>query len=234
MAFSDDLRMEVARIFKESWAETTANDVPEPKNVPLGSNAASLLDEATVMYADLDGSTSMVDTQSWQFCAEIYKTFLLCAAKIIRDENGKITAYDGDRVMAVFYGGDDQNTRSVRAALKINYAVKQIINPAISTQYPQRSFEVKHVVGLDRCKIRAARTGVRGDNDLVWIGRAANYAAKLTDISTTESTWMMPIIYNRINDSVKYANGVNMWKQYGWTAMNGIEIWGSTYYWTGW
>jgi class 3 adenylate cyclase len=52
-----------------------------------------------------------------RFAAEIYKTFLHCAAKIIRSEDGVITAYDGDRIMAVFIG-NAKNTSAVRAALK--------------------------------------------------------------------------------------------------------------------
>jgi len=38
--------------------------------------------------------------------AEIYKTYLHCAAKIIRSEGGSITSYDGDRIMGIFIGDD--------------------------------------------------------------------------------------------------------------------------------
>lgn len=43
------------------------------------------------------------------FAAEIYKSYLHCASKIIRCENGVITAFDGDRVMGIFIG-DLKNT----------------------------------------------------------------------------------------------------------------------------
>lgn len=140
------------------------------------------LETATVLYADLDGSTNMVDNYDWSFSAEVYKAYLRCASEIIRNESGSITAYDGDRVMAVFTG-DFKNTSAVRCALAINYAVCQIIQPALKTQYPSKDFTLKHVVGIDMSRLRTARIGVRGDNDLVWIGRAANYAAKLTTLS---------------------------------------------------
>lgn len=190
MALEDDIKLEVQRTFQKQWSVTNATQVPTPEDVTLGGNYASALAEATVLYADLDGSTSMVDNKSWQFSAEIYKSFLHCAAKLIRAENGEITAYDGDRIMGIFYGGNDKNTRSVRCALKINYAVTKIINPAIQAQYPQYGFAVKHVVGIDASPLHAARTGVRGDNDLVWVGRAANYAAKLTEDSLDQPTWI--------------------------------------------
>lgn len=231
MALADDLKSEVSRTFQKQWAETKTTKVPAPEDVTLGGNYASALDEATVLYADLDGSTNMVDERPWQFSAKIYKTFLVCAAKLIRAERGEITAYDGDRIMGVFYGGDDKNTRSVRCALKINHAVTQIINPAIQAQYPQSGFVVKHVVGIDTSPLRAARTGVRGGNDLVWVGRAANYAAKLTAIPLSHTTWITSAIYNNMNDEVKHSNNKNMWEKHTWNSMNKMEIWGSTWRW---
>ena len=37
---------------------------------------------------DLSGSTNLVDTQTPHFAAEIYKTYLMCAAKIIKEQGG--------------------------------------------------------------------------------------------------------------------------------------------------
>ena len=52
-----------------------------------------------VNVSDLSGSTNLVDTQTPHFAGEIYKTYLMCAAKIIKEQGGTITAYDGDRIM---------------------------------------------------------------------------------------------------------------------------------------
>ena len=88
----------------------------------------------TVLYADLADSTDLVDRYKKPFAAEIYKTFLHCAAKIIRDQGGVITAYDGDRIMAV-YIGNTKNTSAVKTAMKIKWAVDEIITPAKRSQY---------------------------------------------------------------------------------------------------
>lgn len=97
----------------------------------------------------------MVNNYKWEFSAEIYKTFLRCASQIIRSEGGAITAYDGDRVMAIFTGGT-KNTDAVRCALKINYAVSEIIQPAINAQYTT-DFKLSHVVGIDTSQLRTSR-----------------------------------------------------------------------------
>jgi class 3 adenylate cyclase len=163
-------------------------------------------------------------------CAEIYKTFLHCAAKIIRSEGGVITAYDGDRVMAV-YVGERKNSRAALTALKINWSVHQIINPLFATQYPQNTYRLRQVVGIDTSKLHVARTGVRGDNDLVWIGRAANYAAKLTTLDSTFSTWITDRVYSALADDAKTYQGNSMWERRVWKAMSDMRIHRSSWRW---
>lgn len=229
MGLKDDLTTEVKATFAGAWEEQATSSVPAPQDLRLNANHAKNLETATVLYADLDGSTNMVDGYSWQFSAEVYKNYLRCAAQVIRSENGVVTAYDGDRVMAV-YTGDNKNTSAVRSALKINYAVWNIIRPAIKAQYPTYDFTLNHVVGIDTSQLRAARIGVRGDNDIVWIGRAANHAAKLTNISE-KPIWITKAVYDKMNAEVKFSNGAAMWEAKLWTAMNKAEIYCSTYTW---
>jgi len=229
MGLKEDLAAEVRATFASQWEVQTTTSVPAPEDLRLNANHAKDLETATVLYADLDGSTSMVDNYDWRFSAEVYKSYLRCAAEVIRSENGSITAYDGDRIMAVFTGST-KNTSAVRCALKINYAVCEIIRPALSAQYPSADFTLKHVVGIDVSRLRTARIGVRGDNDLVWIGRAANYAAKLTALSD-KATWITKAVYDQMHQDVKYSNGTDMWELRYWTPMNNMPIYCSTYWW---
>lgn len=222
MTLKDDLTLEVTQIFKENWSVEKTKGVPDPAQLRL-SNHAKDLETATVLYADLDGSTNMVDGYSWQFSAEVYKAYLRCAARIIAAEDGVVTAYDGDRIMAIFTG-DSKNTSAVRAAMKINHAVVKIIRPALTAQYTKTNFILKHVIGIDTSQLRAARIGVRGYNDLVWVGRAANHAAKLTGLSF-KPIWITKPVFDAMNDAVKLAgDGRNMWEKRLWTPMNNMEI----------
>jgi class 3 adenylate cyclase len=192
MALNDDLQKEVAAIFKAAWDRRDGTVVPADDSLRLGNDAVEL--DATVLYADLADSTKLVDGHIPGFAAEVYKTFLHCAAKIIRQEGGTITAYDGDRIMAV-YLGTAKNTSAARTALKINHAATNIINPAIRSQYTSETYLLKHVVGIDSSKF-VARTGVRGANDLVWVGRAANYAAKLAALPDAYTTYITAEVHD--------------------------------------
>jgi class 3 adenylate cyclase len=228
MSLNDDIASEVRAIFREGWTKRDGTVVPESENLSLG-NEGVLLD-AVVLYADMADSTAMVDSNSPEFAAEVYKAYLHCAAKIIRNFGGEITAYDGDRIMAVFIEGA-KNTSAVKAALKLNYARIEIINPAIKAQYSSKSYELNHVVGIDAGKLLVARTGVRGANDLVWVGRAANHAAKLTALPHEYPTWITKEVYDSMLDEAKLdGNGTNMWEARTWTT-TGRSIYRSKYYW---
>lgn len=223
------LEQEVKKIFRESWSVRDGHKVPESEDVQLGNDAVRL--HATVLYADLDGSTNMVNGYKPEFAAKIYKTYLHCAARIIRGEGGVITAYDGDRIMAVFIG-DSKNTCAVRSAMKINYAVTKIINPAIRPSY-NTDFQVRQAVGVDTSKLFIARTGIRGSNDLVWVGRAANYAAKLCSMpgGNPYPSVITTDVYNAMHASLKTSNDQrSMWESFYWSERK-ITAYRSNWWW---
>lgn len=231
MGILSDLQSDVKDIFAKPWDVSEAQVVPDPTSLRL-SNDARHFERATVLYADLSGSTHLVNNFSWQIAGEIYKSYLLCAARIIRSLGGEITSYDGDRVMAIFIG-DTQTSNAARCGLKINWAVRNIINPALKAQYPDHGYVVKQVVGIDTSELRAARIGIRGGNDLVWIGRAANYAAKLTECRSDHPTWLTEQAYKKLEKAAKFGGSPeqDMWKEFKWTAMNDIKAYGSSWTW---
>ena len=229
MALGDDLRSEVRQTLREQWTTRNSRSVPEPNNLGLGNDAAIIA--GTVLYADLNDSTGLVDSYRPGFAAEMYKSYLECAARIIRSEQGVITAYDGDRIMSVF-SGNRQQDRAAKVALKINYAVVKIINPAIAEVHPRTNYKLSHVVGIDTSDLFVARTGIRGSNDLVWVGRAANHAAKLTDRSGAASQ-ITAEVYNGLSDSCK-VNGQpprSMWNQTTSAEIGHRTIYTSAWWW---
>jgi len=230
MSLKADLEKEVREIFESQWEERDGRVVPDPESLSLGNSAVEL--NATVLYADMADSTDLVDGHEHYFAAEIYKAYLRCAARIIKDERGTITAYDGDRVMAVFLGAS-KNDSAIRSAMKIHYAVREIINPLLKKQYPKKDYQLNHVVGVDTSKLFVARIGVKNDNDLVWVGRAANYAAKLCSWNGKYTTYITGDVFDSMSDDVKYGGKDNrlMWNEEVWTARDDLRIYGSAWRW---
>lgn len=230
MTFKSDLQRDVKAIFSSEWKKRDGRVVPEPGDLSLGNDAVEL--DAAVLYADMADSTDLVDKYEASFAAEIYKAYLLCAARIIKSQKGVITAYDGDRVMAVFLG-NDKETLAVRTAMQISYAVQEIINPLLKEQYPRKAYHLAHVIGIDASKLFAARTGVRNDNDLVWVGRAANYAAKLCSRNGEHPIYITKRIFEAMSEKTKYGgeNHTLMWEKEAWTERKNMIIYGSKWWW---
>lgn len=229
MSLKLDLESDIGNVFSQEWQETLGRVVPAPTDVGL-NNKATFLKDAVVLYADLDGSTVMVDSKRWEFSAEIYKSFLLSAAKIIKSESGAITAYDGDRIMAIFIG-EGKYDRAVRASMRIKWAVLNIIQPRMAKWWNIGEFELKHTVGIDVSDLRAVRTGVRGDNDLVWVGPAANWAAKMTTLPSRFSSYITQAVYDNLSLVCKMTNMQLMWERTVWYEQNSKVIYRSNWNW---
>lgn len=220
---------EVNRTFSVKWDVRDGRKVPEQDEIKLSNDAVKL--DATVLYADLTDSTDLVNGYKDWFAAEIYKTYLVAACHIIRNNDGEITAFDGDRVMAVFIEGA-KNTAAVKAALQINYIVDQI-NVALKQKYPNSAYRIKQTVGVDTSPLLVARTGIRNSNDLVWVGRAANYAAKLCGLGRKEyPIHITESVFNALLDSSKYGGTPrrNMWEKTIWVE-KGLPVYKSSWWW---
>ena len=211
-----ELRTNIDEILSSKWERRDGQIIPEPEDVERGNEAVDF--EGTVLYADLAESTNLVNSYKDWFAAEVYKTYLLAASELIKNNKGTITAFDGDRVMGVFIG-DRKNSSAARCALEINHMVSQEINPRIKKQYPTTSFDLEHAVGIDTSKLMVAKTGVWGSNDLVWVGRAANYAAKLCGLREgAYATFITGEVYERLSDHTKFGGNPkqNMWTKFTW------------------
>ncbi len=180
MSTEDDLSHAVAHILNIPWDTRQGWVVPETEQVKLDGGGVRL--DATILYADLAMSSRLATNLHKNVAAKVFRCFLHCATKILTVHGGKITSFDGDRVMAVFLG-DHKNTMAATAALKINYTVKKIIRPCIRQYFESlKGFLLFHAVGIDTSEVLTVRAGQRGSNDLVWIGRAPNLAAYLSSI----------------------------------------------------
>lgn len=230
MSLKDDLEAQVKSYFTTQWTRRNGQVVPDDTSIKLNNDGVDI--EAAVLYADLRASTAMVDNYKDWFAAEVYKSYLYCAARIITSMSGTVTAYDGDRIMAVFIG-DSKCTNAAKAALKINWMATNVIQAGIKKHYPNTTFALNHTVGVDVSKLLVAKTGARGANDLVWVGKAANHAAKLTNLNTFNA-YITGEVFDSMNEDARVGGSPaqNMWSERSWTDMNNRRIYGSSWEWS--
>lgn len=229
MKTAQEIIAEIKDVFATKWLTRKGAKVPEPEDVKLGNDAVLL--DGTVLYADMADSTGLVNGHKDWFAAEVYKAYLVAACHVIRNNSGVITAFDGDRVMAV-YLGEGKDSAAARTALQLNWVVIEV-NAALKLAYPNSAFQLQHSVGIDTSALFVARTGIRNSNDLVWVGRAANYAAKLSGLSDPGYTvFMTETVFASLADGAKYGGSPRrvMWEKAHWQARN-LTIYKSNWNW---
>lgn len=217
MALHEDLEAEVDAILTAAWNTRTGRKVPSTGDVALAGGAVEV--EATFLYADLANSSLIAKSFDRRIAAKILKSFLATTARLVKHHGGSVVSFDGDRILGVFVG-DDRNTVGPKCALQIKYVVEKIIRPKLEAKYEvvrTASFKIGHGVGMDSGVVLAVKAGIRGDNDLIWIGRPANLAAKLSD-RRDHSTHLTAAVYNAMEDSSRYGGSErhNMWTKEIW------------------
>jgi class 3 adenylate cyclase len=182
MAILETITDEVNNILSISWDERTGNVIPDTTDVALKNGAVKI--KATFLYADLAGSSILAKKCPWETTAKIIRSYLDTAVRLIRYHGGEIRSFDGDRVMGIFKG-NTPNTSAANCARNIDWVVTNLINPKAKEKFKSirdNDIKIKHCVGIDTSEVRAVRSGIRNNNDLIWIGKAPSFAAKLSDI----------------------------------------------------
>jgi len=211
------LEVRVKGIMAAPWKSRVGRVVPAPEAVQLMEGAVEI--DAAVLYADLARSSYLASEFDERVGAKVVKSFLACTSLLVSKHGGKVTSFDGDRVMGVFVG-EGKETSAVLCGLGINWAVSQVIFPRVREQFPSlqtAGYLMSHAVGIDCGQVSAVRVGYRFANDLVWIGRAPNLAAKLSDIrSSPYSTFVTREVLERCTNNARLVGDppVPMWSEF--------------------
>jgi class 3 adenylate cyclase len=212
MALLNSLTEEVETILDIAWDERSGNIIPDTTDVVLKNGAVKL--EATFLYADLAGSSVLAKKCPWETTAKIIRTYLDTSVRLIRHHGGEIRSFDGDRVMGIFKG-DSPNTSAANCARKIDWVVENLINPKAKAKFKSiqnNDIQIKHCVGIDTSEARAVRSGIRNNNDLIWIGKAPSFAAKLSDIREYPfSVYISNDCFKKLNETAKKNGEESIW-----------------------
>jgi adenylate cyclase len=187
----DEVSEEVATILAADFQI----DVVETESVPHSDDPAitfpnldskkqgTKLIDTCVLYIDIRRSTELNLTHKQQTVAKLYSAFVRAMTRCAREHKGHVRGIIGDRVMVIF-DRKDCFKNAVECAIAMNSVSKYVINKHF------KRGEVECGIGIDAGKMLATKTGVRrhGVNQnayrsLVWLGRPANVASKLTDLA---------------------------------------------------
>ncbi len=218
MSLKTDIENKVNSYFDEPYVVEETTIVPDTDYSKLTFGNKGLTAELAFLFVDIRKSSEMHTTYGFANTARIYQSFHDICIRIIESKEGKIRAFDGDRIMGVF-SGSHKCSNATQAARKIKWAVQNILNPKLETP-------VQIGNGIDFGSTLIAKVGKgrnENNNDLVWIGQACNYASHLSGYGKN-TTIITSRTYNRMNENSKFYNRQSMWTQKKLTIKNGKEI----------
>lgn len=225
MTWLKTLEQRVDDVLSTEWQERFGRVVPTTEDVVL-KNAAVKLD-ATFLYADLAGSSELAKLCPWDTTAKIIRAYLDCCVRTIRVWDGEIRSFDGDRVMGIFVG-DGKETKATYCAREIDYLVERVLGPKAKAKFrsvASNNIKLKHCVGIDTGIARAVRSGIRDNNDLIWIGRPPSFAAKMSDIRDyPRSVYISEDTYKMLEVDAKIDGSTYLWEKYNHTFAGKSEV----------
>jgi adenylate cyclase len=144
------------------------------------------------------------------------------------------TFWGARQVMGVFLG-DRKNSNAAICAVNIAWAVTECIRPKFEAAYDvfkNGTYKINHCTGIDGSEVLVVRAGIRNNNDLVWVGRAPNVAAKLS--SNREDldfmTYITADVYGWLNEEAKFTVKPENFHQEMWQPHSGSVLYRSYWY----
>lgn len=227
MSLKKELQQKVTNYLTGNYDTYEPSAVPEPKDIPLGNEAAHL--EATALFIDMRQSSNIANAFRLQTAAKMIKGYFDGAVRIIRENDGQVKSFNGDGMLALFVG-DQRFHYAVRAAMEVEWFVGNILQPKLNRYFENNrvamgqalSFEIG--CGLDDSSIFAVKVGIRGTNDVAWVGKGTNTAAKLASrVSQPDNIAITQAVYDRLDRNYQYdSGGTHMWSEESFEDIGGL------------
>ena len=220
MPLLDDLKTTTDKFFRENFEvnDTTIIPTTDYKKLTFGNKGVKC--ELTFLFIDIRKSSELHDNYGFVDAAKIYQSFHDINVRIINNRQGEVRAFDGDRIMGVF-SGPRKNNNAVAAAMNIRYAITEVLNKKLPINKP-----LNIGIGIETGLTLITKVGRGNDennNDLVWIGKACNYASHMCNESTNK-IYISPTVYSFLEGTNKTVNNVNIWSPINMVLKNGKKV----------
>lgn len=187
--FLDIIREDIRDVKNTSFEYATTQNVPSRDEQGLtferGIAKRGKIIESCVLYVDIRNSVDLTSKHQRNTMGKIYTAFSKSMLKIAQQHNGFVRNIIGDRVMIVF-PTNNCFTNAVDCAISINHTSK--IMREVFT-----NVDFKCGIGIDYGEMKVIKVGIQRqgnenieNKNLVWVGKPANIASRLTDVANKE------------------------------------------------
>ncbi|MDF9761078.1 class 3 adenylate cyclase [Peribacillus simplex] len=176
--------------------------------------------ETCVLYIDLRKSTDLNLSHKRETMSKLYSAFIRSIMKAAAEYNGKVRNVVGDRVMILF---DSENCfgNAYKTAILLNSVVSKLLDQHFKNN------DIKAGIGIDYGKMLVTKAGIikkgfenTNYKSLVWLGKPANVASKLTDLANKTILNETPYPKEIIRERLKFP----LTKQESWLSYTAEEF----------
>lgn len=193
---------------KDSYEDTDfelvdSNCVPEIDD--LGKGEAAKLDSVGFGFFDIRGFTNWSRTKRDKSVFKVLQPTLETLTRVVRLHDGTVEKPTGDGLMFVVGAGETDKekiaVRTLQCALDIADLMQNAVNPFLQQK--------RHItepfgwgIGVDMGRALIAKVGIRHHYHLTSIARAANFASKLENETTSGTILAGKNIFDAAPDTV--------------------------------
>ncbi|MEO8720864.1 MAG: hypothetical protein ABI297_05830 [Ginsengibacter sp.] len=212
MTLLDTLQLEIDEVLGITWQINNAEVKPEIEETRLVNRAFKI--NGTFLYADLADVPAMTERCSWETTAKIIRAYTNISVRLIQAHGGAISSGGSHRILGIFKG-ETPNTSAVNCARKIDWMVEKVLNPKADMAFPSirnNKLVIRHSIGIDTSDAWAVRSGSGNSSELIWIGRAPEFAAHLCGISKYPfSVYISRDCFAKLGDISIEVDKANIW-----------------------
>ena len=197
-----DAATNIKRIFQRYVHPSVVDELmSNPKAVELGGQTK----EVSILFADIRGYTALSDGRQPEEVVEMLNDYLQILTEAIWQEQGTLTMFQGDAIMAIFNAPlpqEDHAARAVRAALAMRQAIEERQHQQ-NPNFPEVKYGIKvqYGIGVNTGMATIGNIGSREHlQNYTAIGDAVNVASRLQSNSADNEIIIHYPTYEQVHD----------------------------------
>ena len=207
ISFVKEIFEDIKNNFMEDIEILNKDTIPSEEQFKIEIQQWIKIKDVVCVYIDLASSTKINIQENQKLAAHIFDSYIKSIVKIFKEYQCKYIDIQGDGCFALFDGVDRINRAIVAAATiktllsrNTNYFSKFVSNQLNSTNLSLR-------IGIHQGNILAKKAGIRGENEVIWLGDAASIASKICNLKNYENNnfksdtiRISDVVYNNIHN----------------------------------
>ena len=227
ISFVKEIFDDIKNNFLEDIKIIEMENIPNEEYFKLEIQQWIKIKNIVCVYIDLASSTKINIEENQKLAAHIFNSYIKAVVKIFKEYQCKYIDIQGDGGFALF-DGDNKVTKAVVSAVTIKTLLSRDTNYLsnfVSDKLKNTNLSLR--VGIHQGSILAKKAGIRGENEIVWLGDVVSVASKICNLKFYENNQFKSdtiritetIYQNLTNKHLTISCGcggeaVDLWKKY--------------------